>query len=68
MSELTGERKVYSEFFTNLAVAWFSAGVISPFFTKPKSVVEILLFASFGILGALASLRSAVLISKGGKR
>ena len=55
MAELVGEPKVYSEFFTNLAVAWFSAGVISPFFTKPKSAVEIVLFAVFGILGAFFS-------------
>ena len=59
MAELVGEPKVYSEFFTNLAVAWFSAGVISPFFTKPKSAVEIVLFAVFGILGAFFSLRLA---------
>jgi len=68
MVELVGERKVYSEFLTNLAVAWFSAGVISPFFTRPKNVIEIVLFTLFGILGAFLSLRLAVLASKGGKR
>jgi len=52
---------------TNLAVAWFSAGVISPFFTKPKSLVDILFLAIFGIIGALFSLRFAVLSIKGGK-
>lgn len=68
MAELVGERKVYSEFFTNLAVAWFSAGVISPFFTRPKSIEEIVLLTVSGVLGASVSLKSAVLFSKGGKR
>ncbi len=38
MTELRGEPKVYSEFFTNVAVAWFSAGVITPLFIKPTDL------------------------------
>jgi hypothetical protein len=64
MTELTGEQKVYSEFLTNLAVAWFSAGVIAPFFTRPRDVTEVALLAASGILGAFLSLRFAVLISR----
>lgn len=32
----TGQRKSLSEFFTNAAVAWLSAGVIAPFLTSHK--------------------------------
>lgn len=42
MPRLTGEFKVYSEFFTNGAVAWFSAGVIAPLFAKQIGVRELL--------------------------
>lgn len=68
MAQLIGEQKVYSEFLTNLAVAWFSAGVIGPFLARPKNVREIVSLSLAGVLGALLSLRFAVLTSKGGKR
>lgn len=36
-----------SEIVGNIAVAWFSAGAISPIFVRPKSVFEFLI--SFGV-------------------
>lgn len=68
MARLTvGERRVYSEFFTNIAVAWFTIGIITPLFVKPKTIEEVITFAVWGISGALVSLRLAVFSSKGGK-
>lgn len=66
MVELTGERKVYSEFLTNLAVAWFSAGVIAPLLTP---VVGILRFSGslIAVVSCLLSLRLAILFTKGEK-
>ena len=32
-----GQKKVAAEITGNIAVAWFTAGVISPFFTQPKN-------------------------------
>lgn len=37
-----GQRKVASEILGNIAVAWFTAGVISPFFTKPQELFDFL--------------------------
>ena len=66
MAELIGESKVYSEFLSNLGVAWFSAGVIAPLFTPITG-----LFRLSGSLIAVAacwiSLKLAVLFAKGGK-
>jgi len=66
MKNLSGEQKVYSEFLTNLAVAWFSAGVIAPLFTP---LTNLLKFSNslLSIVACLLSLRLAVFFSKGGK-
>lgn len=64
MSELTSEGKIYSEFFTNLAVAWFSGGIITPLITKPKSPIDLLLIPVLGVLGTFFSLRAASLFAK----
>jgi len=67
MVELVREKKVYSEFLTNLAVAWFSGGVITPVIVRPKTIQELLVFSLLGILGTIFSLRAASLIARGGK-
>lgn len=64
METLSKEAKIYSEFFTNLAVAWFTAGVIAPFFAKPFGILETAFFSLIGVLGALISLRFAVLATQ----
>lgn len=43
-----------SEIFGNLSVAWFSAGVIAPFFTRPQSIV--IFGLSFGVSMTMAVL------------
>lgn len=37
------ENKVYAEFFTNTAVAWFTAGIITPIFTRTFDETTIIL-------------------------
>ena len=58
------EQKVFLEFFTNLAVAWFSAGVIAPFFMQSKILSEVLSFGLSGAVIALASLKAALFFAK----
>lgn len=66
MAELTGEGEVYSEFLTNLAVAWFSAGVIAPLFAPAAGILK---FSGslIAISACLLSLRLAILFAKGRK-
>lgn len=40
----SAQLKSLSEFTNTIATAWLSAGVIAPFFTKPKSLSGYLLF------------------------
>jgi len=51
---------VYSEFLTNLAVAWFSAGVIAPLFTQNRGWMGIL-NSMIALVASLVSLKLAVL-------
>ncbi|MBM4401806.1 MAG: hypothetical protein FJ044_01005 [Candidatus Cloacimonetes bacterium] len=62
------EQKVFLEFFTNIAVAWFSAGVIAPFFRQPKIVSEVLSLGLSGAILALASLKAALFFAKEARR
>lgn len=64
--EMLGEKKVYTEFLTNLAVAWFSAGVIAPLFTPLRGVAQ---FSAsvMAMIGCLICLRLAIWFEKGGK-
>lgn len=39
-----------SEIFGNLAVAWFSAGVISPLFVRPKTIFEFMVTFSLSLV------------------
>ncbi|PIV09938.1 hypothetical protein COS31_00655 [Candidatus Roizmanbacteria bacterium CG02_land_8_20_14_3_00_36_15] len=50
---------VYVNFFTNIAVAWFTAGVISSFFIS-NNRGSVLYFLIFGILGSYICLQIAV--------
>jgi len=42
--------KALSDFANTVAAAWFTAGIISPFFSKPTSGVETLKFLLTGLL------------------
>lgn len=43
-----GQRKAASEITGNVSVAWFTAGVISPFFVQPKNLSDFIAFLTFG--------------------
>ena len=58
--------KVYSDFLTGTAIAWFSAGIITPLFTKRFEIID-LIFAVIGILVAMVSLKIAVEYKRGDK-
>ena len=62
-----GELRVYSDFLTNTAVAWFSAGVIAPLF-YPAEITQGAfrsLASLIAIIGCIASLRLATLFAEG---
>lgn len=48
--------KGLSEFANKIAAAWFTAGIISPFFTKPESLFAVLRFLLVGLLMTGATL------------
>lgn len=39
-----------SEILGNVSVAWFTVGVISPVFIKPKSIIDLVFFIFLGIV------------------
>jgi len=41
-----------SEILGNITVAWFSAGVITPLFVRPKNLMEFIVLFSVGLLMA----------------
>lgn len=61
------QRKALSEFANTIAAAWFTAGVISPFFTKPKSLLELISFIVVGLLMSWATLRWSLSLLEGVK-
>jgi len=68
MVELVGKNKVYSEFLTNLAVAWFAAGIISSLYAGSENPTKTLVSVVSGVLGTWASLKLAIPWSKGDKK
>ena len=63
MAKPRGEDKVYSDFLTNIAVAWFSAGIIAPLVT-PLSGTPKFSGSFIGIIGCIISLRLAVMFRR----
>jgi len=57
--------KSIAEFADTVAAAWFTAGVISPIFTKPKSFLELLIFLAVSLLMTWATLRWSILLLEG---
>ena len=49
--------KALSNFANTVAAAWFSAGVVSPFFTKSDSLIQSLMGPLMGILMTWIMLR-----------
>lgn len=61
-----GQRKILAEFFCTSAVAWLTAGVITPFFIS-RTLEDFTSFAFWGILFTSASLWVALTVTKGVK-
>jgi hypothetical protein len=59
--------KGLAEFANKIAAAWFTAGIISPFFTKPKSFVELVSYVGVGLLMTLVALRWSLFLLGGTK-
>ena len=69
MKELSSAQlKSLSEFANTVAAAWFTAGVISPVFTKPKSLLELITFLLVSLLMTAATLRWSLFILEGVKK
>lgn len=56
MQKLTrDQRKMIADFFANCAVAWLSAGVITPFFLN-KKFFDFMIFSLWGLIFSTAFL------------
>jgi len=64
----SAQLKALSEFANTIAAAWFTAGVISPFFTRPKSFYEVSIFVAVGLLMAGTTLKWSLSLLKGASR
>jgi hypothetical protein len=66
MSNLSSvQLKSIADFANTVAAAWFTAGVISPIFTKPKSFLELMTFLAVSLLMTWATLRWSILLLEG---
>ena len=59
-----GQKKALAEFFANAAVAWFSAGIVIPFFAN-KRLEEFIAFGFWGVVFTLLFLTLSLIITKG---
>ena len=42
--------KALSDFANTVAAAWFTAGIISPFFVRPESSIKLFMFPVIGLV------------------
>ena len=61
------QRKALSDFANTIAAAWFTAGVISPFFTNSEMPLAVLKFPLLGLLMTWATLRWSLSLLEGVK-
>ncbi len=52
--------KIYADFLTNLSVAWMTAGIITPLFTKWQNVQQVLIMPAICFVGGYICLHYAV--------
>ncbi len=57
-----GQLRVLSHFLNTIAAAWFTGGIVSPFFIKPTFLIEKVILSSVGIFFAFIFLSSALMI------
>ncbi len=60
--------KSLSEFANTVAAAWFTAGVIAPVFTRPKSIGDLLTFLLIGVLMTAVVLYWSLFLLEGVKK
>ncbi|MBL7078607.1 hypothetical protein ISS42_03040 [Candidatus Shapirobacteria bacterium] len=58
-----GQKKALSEFFTNGAVAWLSAGLVTPFFIS-KKLKDFVAFGAWGLIFTLIFLTISLSFTK----
>jgi len=61
----SAQRKSLADFGTTVAAAWFSAGIIAPFFSKPKSILDAFTFIIIGTIMSSITLRLSLSLLKG---
>ena len=62
-----GQKKLIAEFLSNIGVAWFVAGVVNLFVSRPKTLAELAVSLVWGISFAVAFLRGGLFFTKGVK-
>lgn len=62
------QKRLISEFFSNIGVAWFTAGVIVAFFNKNLSFVETISSIGWGLIFGSLSLSFGLGIIKANRR
>ena len=66
MSELTSSQyKTLSEFFNNVAVAWFAAGVVAPIIVRPNSLIELISMLGWGLMATVLFLKLSLEYTRG---
>jgi hypothetical protein len=58
-----GQLRTLADFFNNLSLAWFTAGVIGPFFTEVEANYRIL-YTLFGLIFSYLFLNLALQVSQ----
>lgn len=59
-----GQLRVLSNFFNTIAAAWFTGGIITPFFLKPASLLEKITLSSVGLFFAFVFLTSSLFLAR----
>lgn len=54
------QRKIVSEFFSNVAVAWFAAGVIAPVIVRPASFIDLMITLGWGLAATIVFLKLSI--------
>lgn len=57
------QRRVFSEFLTNIGVTWFAGGIVAPAFTV-KKLSEMIIPGLWGVALALLSVSFALMLVK----
>lgn len=62
-----GQRKILSDFLTNIAVGWFAAGVISTVFVRSAGIIDSILNVLLGVVLAYTTVSFALYLESSKK-